>query len=69
MTLSCGCEMKAGVAITPRLLREHYKHTLKGMFIWELIMHTSQPLDKTRLSQARIEYVRALDELFPDASS
>ena len=76
MSLSCGCEFRGGMPISPEVLKEHYKHTLEVLMFWELIMKPSSgPITRysidspnMKLSQARIDIFSAIDELYPDAS-
>ncbi|MBA7648709.1 hypothetical protein ES703_56497 [subsurface metagenome] len=70
MALSCGCELKAGAPIDYVTLRAHYRHTLEALVFWELIFRKDQDLSEGRmkLSQARFDLFRVIDELFPEAS-
>ena len=68
MALSCGCEFRGGRAITPELLRAHMKHTMEAIFFWEMIMRPGRdPLATLKLSQARIDLINAIEELYPEA--
>ena len=72
MALSCGCEIKPGIPITAGTLQAHYKHTIEAILFWELMHRQGDtPLNDARLklSQARIDLVEAIDELYPEASS
>ena len=70
MALSCGCEMRGGMAVPQEMVKEHYKHTLEVMVFWEMMRRESPPEDEfdnqIRLSQARIEYFEALEIKFPE---
>lgn len=66
MALSCGCEFKGGMPITPKMLEAHYKHTFEALFFWEMIRQPGRdPFAIIRLSQARIDFINAIDELYP----
>ena len=69
MALSCGCEIKAGVPVSPETLKAHYKHTFEALLFWELIFRKGQDLpdERLKLSQARIDLIDAIDKLFPEA--
>lgn len=69
MALSCGCEIVVGMAIDQYQLAAHYKHTLEVMLFWEMMHSVPPPEDNIdssiKLSQARIDYVEALEARFP----
>lgn len=70
MSLSCGCDFSGGMPVTPELLKEHYKHTRESLFLWELIRRPGRDsLATLKFSQARIELMNAIDELYPEAST
>ncbi|MCK9598682.1 MAG: hypothetical protein M0R06_06550 [Sphaerochaeta sp.] len=65
--LICGCKIEAGLPVSNRQLREHYRHTLQVLMFWELLKRPdSSTLAKTRLSAARSELFFAIDTLYPD---
>ena len=67
MTISCGCEFVGGMALTPEKLKEHYKHTIEVILYWELIMRLGRdPLTTLRLSNARVEFLNAIEQLYPE---
>lgn len=69
--LACGCEIAGGMEVTPEILKEHYKHTFESLLFWELIcIPFSDPMDenKFKLAQARIDWLGAIDKLFPQAA-
>ena len=69
MPLSCGCEIKGGMPVTQEMLKAHYKHTFEALLFWELIMQPGRdPLATIKLSEARINLMNAIDELYPGAS-
>lgn len=75
MSLSCGCEIRAGKPVTPETLKAHYKHTLECLVFWELLRSPSEDPEarykvdspNMKLSQARIDLISAIDELYPEA--
>ncbi len=74
MSLSCGCEIRGGMPVSPETLKEHYKHTLEALMFWELLMKpSSDPTARynidspnMKLSQARIEICTGIDVLEHD---
>jgi len=69
MPLSCGCEFRGGMPVNTELLKAHYKHTMEAILFWELIMKPGRdPMATVKLSQARIDLLKAIDELYPEAS-
>ena len=70
MALSCGCEIVGGQPVSPKTIKEHYKHTFEVLLFWELLCRPGvMPNEgKLKLSQARIEFINAIDELYPEAS-
>ncbi len=75
MSLSCGCEFRGGMSVSPEMLKEHYKHTFEALLFWEMLMKPSGNEERynvgspnMRLSQARIDIISAIDELYPEAS-
>lgn len=70
MALSCGCEFRGGMPVTKELLKAHLKHTMEALFFWEMIMRPGRdPIATAKLSQARIDLIGAIEELYPEASS
>lgn len=68
MALSCGCEVRGGMLVSPDMLKDHYKHTFEALLFWELIMRPGRdPIATSKLSQARIDLINAIDELYPEA--
>ena len=69
MSLACGCAIKPGVPLTEKELKAHYKHTLEAMVFWELMRREGNPQDNRniKLSQARVDFIDALDALYPEA--
>jgi len=69
MALACGCEVKPGVPLGEKELKAHYKHTLEAMVFWELMRREGNPQDvrNLKLSQARVDFIDALDALYPEA--
>lgn len=68
MALSCGCDFRGGMAVTPELLKAHLKHTMEAIFFWEMIMRLGRdPIDTMKLSQARVDLIDAIEELYPEA--
>ncbi len=63
--LACGCRFAPGVPISPAQQRDHLKHTLESMFVWEIMVPpgglTGSPIEQGELSAARIAYVEALE--------
>lgn len=71
MPLSCGCEIQGGAPVTPEMLKAHYKHTFEALLFWELLHRPQNPLDpekRIKLSEARLNLINAIDELYPEAS-
>lgn len=71
MPLSCGCEMRAGSPVSPETIKAHYKHTFESVLFWELILRRGpsgdpKRQDKTKLSEARINLLNAIEELYPE---
>ncbi len=76
MSLSCGCEFRGGMSVSPEMLKEHYKHTIETLLFWEMIKKPTGNEERykidspnMRLSQARIDFISAIDELYPEANS
>jgi len=70
MALCCGCEMIGGSPVSMETLKAHYKHTFEVLLFWELMHRKGAiPSDNLKLSQARINLIEAIDELYPEASS
>jgi len=70
MALCCGCEMVGGGPVSLETIKAHYRHTFEVLLFWELIHRqgSSTPNeDKLKLSQARIDFLEAIDELYPEA--
>ncbi len=68
MGFSCGCEVSAGEAIPYETIRKHYKHTIEALVFWELILRKGGELPELRLklSQARIDLLNCIEEMFPE---
>lgn len=67
MALACGCEFRGGMAVDTELLKAHLKHTMEAIFFWEMIMRPGRdPMATTKLSQARIDLIDAIEELYPE---
>ncbi len=67
MSLSCGCEFRAGMPVNTEMLKTHLKHTMEAIFFFELIMRPGRdPRTKERLSLARIELINAIEEQYPE---
>lgn len=71
MALACGCEIKGGMALTREEIQAHYKHTFETLLFWELMRRKDVPQDERhiKLSQARIDLIDAIEELYPEAKS
>ena len=69
MALCCGCEFRGGMNVTPETLRAHYKHTFEVLLFWEMLHRAfeTDPMRTMKLSQARIDLIEAIDELYPEA--
>ncbi len=68
MALSCGCEFRGGMGVSPELLQEHYKHTMEALFFWELLLKLGRdPLATLDLYSARVSLMDAIDKLYPEA--
>ena len=70
MALCCGCEMVAGAPVSLETIKAHYKHTFEVLLFWELMHRRGRTPNenKLKLSQARIDLIEAIDELYPEAS-
>lgn len=70
MALSCGCEIVGGAPVSLETLRAHYKHTFEVLLFWEIMYRKGNTPNenKLKLSQARIDLIEAIDELYPEAS-
>lgn len=71
MSFSCGCHVVPGSDVTPEMLKKHLVHTTESMLFWELLGRRNGPsarLGKLKLSQARLDYMEAVTELYPEAS-
>ena len=71
MPLSCGCEVKAGIPVSPETIKAHFQHTLEALIFWELIIRrdlVGSPFlqDKVKLAEARIVLIDAIEELYPE---
>jgi len=56
------------MAVTPELLKAHMKHTMEAIFFWELIKRPGRdPMATAKLSQARIDLIETIEELYPEA--
>lgn len=70
--LACGCEFRGGMPVTKALVQAHYKHTFEALLFWELMRRPGEdPASGARLklSQARIDLLEAIDELYPEATA
>lgn len=69
MSLCCGCEIRGGAPVSPETLRAHYKHTFEVLLFWEILHRRGLTPNegKLKLSQARIDLIEAIDELYPEA--
>ena len=75
MALSCGCEIVPGAPVRPETLQAHYKHTIECLLFWELLVNPGKSSEERyspdspnmKLSQARIDLLEALDQLYPEA--
>ena len=69
-TLSCGCEIMAGMPVSPEMVKAHKGHTLEAMFLWDLVIRPNATEDQTKardaLAEARIAYQDALGKAYPD---
>jgi len=71
MSFSCGCQVLPGSSVTPEVLKKHLVHTLEALLFWELLGRRNGPSDrlgKLKLSQARLNFMEAVTELYPEAS-
>ena len=67
MALSCGCQFSGGMPVTADLMKEHLKHTMESLFFWEMITRIGRdPLATMKLSQARIDLIESIEELYPE---
>lgn len=68
MALSCGCEVEAGEPIPYETIRAHFKHTMEALIFWELIFRKGTDLvdARVKLSQARIDFLDTVEEMFPE---
>ena len=67
MSLSCGCQFRGGMPVGTELLKVHLKHTIEVILFWELIMRPGRdPMATAKLSQARIDLINAIEELYPE---
>jgi len=71
MALACGCAIMPGVLLTREEVQTHYKHTFEALLFWELMRRqgTIQDERHLKLSQARIDLIDAIDELYPEAKT
>lgn len=75
MALSCGCEISPGGPVSLETLKAHYKHTIECLLFWELLKQKNQNPEarysidspNMKLSQARIDLIEAINELYPEA--
>ena len=71
MAFSCGCEIKGGMAVTKAMIQAHYKHTFEALLFWEIMVRPGEDRvseARLKLSQARIDLLEAIDELYPETS-
>jgi hypothetical protein len=53
------------------MLKKHLVHTTEALLFWELLGRRNGHADrlgKLKLSQARLDYMEAVTELYPEAS-
>ena len=70
MAMSCGCAIVGGMPVTTDWLKEHYKHTLEALIVWEIIIDPNSELSNfyaDRIGELRLRYMEALDKHFPMA--
>ena len=71
MGFSCGCQVLPGSSVTREVLKKHLVHTTEVLLFWELLGRRSgrsDRLGKLKLSQARLNFIEAVTELYPEAS-
>jgi len=71
MGFSCGCHVIPPGDVTQEMLKKHLVHTVESMLFWELLGRRngqSDRLGKLKLSQARLSYIEAVTELYPEAT-
>lgn len=68
MALCCGCEIRGGEALDLDEVKAHFRHTFEVMLFWELCRRPGVPqIDANiKLSQARIDYIEAIETLYPE---
>lgn len=68
MAFCCGCEVSPGRPLSEKIFREHFKHTMEVLLLWELIIRQGVDIGDKRsnLSIARINYLEALEAIFPE---
>lgn len=72
MALSCGCEIKGGMAVPKAMIQAHYKHTIEALLFWEIMVRPGEDRvseARHKLSQARIDLVDAIEELYPEVKT
>ncbi len=70
MGFCCGCTFIPGTPLTHEALKAHYNHTMETLLFWELMLRRkSDPsgTDTSKLSQARIDLINIIGELYPEA--
>lgn len=71
MSFNCGCQVLPVSSVTPEVLKKHLVHTTEALLFWELLGRRnghSDRLGKLKLSQARLDYIEAVTELYPEAT-
>lgn len=68
MALCCGCEMRSGMPVSLEMMKAHFRHTFEVMLFWELFRRPGVPQGDAniKLSQARIDYIEAIETLYPE---
>lgn len=70
MALCCGCQLRGGAPVSPETLQKHWNHTIEVVLFWELLRRPEGSLDgnELKLTQARLDLFKAIEERFPEAS-
>ena len=68
MALSCGCELRPGLAVTPEMLQSHLVHTMEALVFWELIRRPSRdPMATLPMAERRIKVIEEIERLYPES--
>jgi len=69
MSFPCGCQVTPGAPVPPKIIKEHYKHTIEVLLFWELLQRPGTPLSGKQidLGLLRINYQEAIEKLYPEA--